>query len=357
MYPPFNAPTLNSRLEAIRKTTVAFAALFKDIPFVKYDNVSGAELERIKVPIIYGDKEKYVKRLDIPEEKVQITLPRIEYGLINMQYDASRRMNQANKMVGCSSDGTSYVSSPMPYNFNFELVLYTRNIEDANQIMEYILPHFYPDYNLKINFVPEVGITKNVPITFTGESEDEDSQGVFDSAVRSVFRTLQFTARSYIFQPPKYYKPILWANTNINLLQPTISITLSSNTFGEYGILSNTGDPIITQGGLNILLTQPNGVFHVNDIVFQGSSYDRATAKATIVSWNPDTLTMSAHQTYGTFSANSILRNVGSSAKFLISNITDYKTVYTTTATSSSPYIYPPIEPYDYNIIITDNTL
>ena len=140
MYPPSNATALDTRLEPIRKTTVAFANLFKDIPFIKYDNITGEEIDRIKVPIIYGDKEKYTKRLDVASnEKVQITLPRLEYGLINMVYDASRKMNQANKIVGCSASGSAYVNSPMPYNFNFELVLYTRNIEDANQIMEYIV--------------------------------------------------------------------------------------------------------------------------------------------------------------------------------------------------------------------------
>ena len=214
---------LDARLEGIRKTTVAFANLFKDIPFIKYDSNTGEEIDRIKVPIIYGDKEKYVKRQDVSNEKVQITLPRIEYGLMDMVYDPSRRLNRANKIMGCSSNGTVYANSPIPYNFNFELVIYTRNIEDANQIMEYILPHFYPDYNLKINFVPEAGITKNVPITFNGESEEEDSSGTFDSAVRSVFRTLQFTARSYIFQPPNYYTPILWTNTTINLQQSSSS--------------------------------------------------------------------------------------------------------------------------------------
>ena len=47
----------SSRLQAIRKTTVAFASLFKDIPFIKYDE-NGNEVEKLKVPIIYGNKEK-----------------------------------------------------------------------------------------------------------------------------------------------------------------------------------------------------------------------------------------------------------------------------------------------------------
>ena len=142
------------RLQSIRKTTIAFASLFKDIPLIKYDE-QGNESERIIVPIIYGDKEKYVKRLDIAHEKVQITLPRIEYGLTSMVYDVDRKLNSANKLMGCAATGNVYINSPIPYNFNLELVIYTRNIEDANQIMEFILSHFTPDYNIKIVMVPE----------------------------------------------------------------------------------------------------------------------------------------------------------------------------------------------------------
>ena len=37
MYPPVDAQPLTTRLQAIRKTTLAFASLYKDIPFIKYD--------------------------------------------------------------------------------------------------------------------------------------------------------------------------------------------------------------------------------------------------------------------------------------------------------------------------------
>lgn len=267
MYPPENSPALDSRLQAIRKTTVAFASLFKDIPFIKYDQTTGNEIERIKVPIIYGNKEKYVKRLDIPNEKVQITLPRIEYGLINMLYDPSRRTNQANKIVGCSSNKKAYINSPLPYNFNFEIVIYTRNIEDANQIMEYILPFFYPDYNLKLNFVPEVGIIKNVPITYNGESEEEDSTGYFDSPIRSVFRTLNFLARSYIFQSPKYMVPILQSEIYINN-----GMSLSSNPSVQ--IVAN---PNPTDATANSIYTTTTTVLEYPDIVeYPTTQYDFA---------------------------------------------------------------------------------
>lgn len=323
MYPPVGAPELNYRIQAIRKTTIAFASLFKDIPFIKYDD-AGNQLEKIIVPIIYGDKEKYVKRLDIPQEKVQITLPRLEYGLVNVQYDPSRRTNQANKVISCKSNGSAYVNSPLPYNFNFELVLYTRNIEDANQIMEYILPFFYPDYNLKINMVPELNIVKTIPIMLTGDSQEEESSGVFDSSVRSVFRTLTFTARSYIFQPPKYTKPILQANTNI-------FVPNASN--GYY-------------------LANGYGNFIEGERVYQGSSYDRATATATVLGWNPNTNIIKLSNIKGNFAPNTVLYNIQRTKQYTLSSVPDSGLAYNTVATPS-PNTYPVVGQYD--IIIQKN--
>ncbi len=317
----------DNRAQAIRKTTVAFASLFKDIPFVKYDDVTGAELEHFKVPIIYSNKEKYVKRLDIANEKVQITLPRIEYGLLNLQYDAGRRTNQANKITGCSGNGTQYVNSPLPYNFNFELTLYTRNIEDANQIMEYIMQFFYPDYNLRINMIPALGITKNVPITFNGESEDEDSTGSYDSPVRSVFRTLSFTARSYIYQPVKLYKPILWANTNIFILQDTTKL----------------------------YLTTGNGSFMIGETVFVGETFNRPTAKGTVTGWNQQNKTLELTPFFGAFVANSTIKTAGATTQYTIGSISGSGLAYNSN-TIPVPDTYPPIGPYDYNITLHDYT-
>jgi hypothetical protein len=323
------------RLQSIRKTVVAFASLFKDIPLIKYDE-NGKEVERIIVPIIYGDKEKYVKRLDISHEKVQITLPRIEYGLITIEYDSDRKLNPANKLMGCTGTGNLYVNSPIPYNFNLELVLYTRNIEDANQITEYILSHFQPDYNMRVVMIPEAGIIKTIPITFNGDSVEEDSTGSFDSPVRSVFRTLTFTARSFIFQPPKEYIPILEANT-------TISISQNNGNAGSYTYY-------------NLKLINGVGNFIGGENVYQGYNYDTASAKATVASWDKLTKILSVDNVIGDFTVNSILRNVSGSAEYLIGTLPTAGLAYATSETPTSN-TFPPTGPYGINITYVDNTV
>jgi hypothetical protein len=317
------------RLQSIRKTTIAFASLFKDIPLIKYDD-QGQEIERIIVPIIYGDKEKYVKRLDISHEKVQITLPRIEYGLTTMEYDIDRKLNPANKLMGCASIGNTYVNSPIPYNFNFELILYTRNIEEANQIMEYILSHFQPDYNMRIVMVPEAGIIKTIPVTFNGDSQEEDSTGSYDSPVRSVFRTLTFTARSFIYQPPQTYVPILSANTNIYVPQ----------SYSYY----------------NIKLIDGFGDFRGGENVYEGYNYDTASAKATVASWDKYTKILSVADVIGSFTQHAILRNVTGSAEYFIGSLPSSGLVYATSITPT-PNTFPIVGPYESTVMTIDNTV
>jgi hypothetical protein len=328
IFPANNALPLDSRAFAIRKTTVTFASLFKDIPLIKYDQY-GKETERVKIPIVYSNKEKYVKRLEGDpgeiDKKVQITLPRIEYGLLGIQYDLSRKTNQANKIVGCGSNATVYVNSPAPYNFQFELTLYTRNIEETNQIMEYILPYFTPDYNVKINMVPQAGISKNVPITLNGIIDEQDSTGMFDSAVRSIFRTLSFTARSFIFGAPNYYKPILEATTNIYSMNPKHNFYLSS---------ANTGK------------------FAIGESVYQGVVYDRATAIGSVDSWDYQTKILSVTVLKGAFVANTNIQNISKTAIYNLVSM-DSDNLLVKTVITPTPNTYPVIGTYDYNIITT----
>jgi hypothetical protein len=49
--------------QIIRKITAAFASLFNNIMLIRFDE-NNNQTQRIIVPIVYGDKEKYIKRLE-----------------------------------------------------------------------------------------------------------------------------------------------------------------------------------------------------------------------------------------------------------------------------------------------------
>ena len=47
----------------IRKVVVGFGTLFNDIQLIRYTRDMATEVERFKVPLSYGAKEKYLTRL------------------------------------------------------------------------------------------------------------------------------------------------------------------------------------------------------------------------------------------------------------------------------------------------------
>ena len=88
----------------IRKVVVAFASMFNDI-YVSRKDANGNEIERFKVPIAYGPKQKFLGRLDRmgtdleARVKLESYLPRLSFEITNLQYDSSRKLNTIQKTV------------------------------------------------------------------------------------------------------------------------------------------------------------------------------------------------------------------------------------------------------------------
>lgn len=101
----------------------------------------------------------------------------------------------------------------MPYNIDFSLYVYVRNMEDGLQIVEQILPHFTPEFVVTVNF-DDLHKKFDIPITLTGFSSQEDYEGDFQSR-RSIVFTLNFSMKTYLFGPKKVYKEIRIAESNL----------------------------------------------------------------------------------------------------------------------------------------------
>ena len=132
-----------------RKAVVLFGRLFDDIFVVRTNDQTGEETGRFRVPIIYSQKEKMVTRLfSDPDllKQIQVQLPRMGYEITGTTYDSTRKQNSLLKAA--RSNTSTHVSASymgVPYDINFQLSIYTRNIDDGNQIVEQILPFFNPE--------------------------------------------------------------------------------------------------------------------------------------------------------------------------------------------------------------------
>jgi len=251
----------------IRKLVVAFGDMFNNIQLVRY-NPDLSEAERFLIPIVYATKERYVMRLEADynlDKKVQMALPKFSYEMTGMSYDANRKLNTNIRNFAQTNNGVIGQYNPVPYDFDFSLYLYVRNIEDASQVIEHILPYFTPDYTLKINLVPEMGIVKDVPVLFKDADHEIVYEGDREQETRMIIWTFRFTVKGFIFGK----------SSTANVI--THSITNIYNKITEEDIVEFTID---TATGV--------GEYQAGEPVYQGFSYSTASATGIVVHWNPD---------------------------------------------------------------------
>tara|TARA_E500000178_G_scaffold259349_1_gene256142 strand:- start:488 stop:1294 length:807 start_codon:yes stop_codon:yes gene_type:complete len=193
--------------EGIRRLTIGFGQLFNNI-IVQNKSSTGAVTKRYRVPLAYAPKEKFLVRLDeqanLNNREFAITLPRMGFEMTGLSYDSSRKLNkmQKFKQVKAGENGKvmDYNYTPVPYNVNYTLNIFTATAENGLIIVEQILPFFQPDYTVTVNMVPDLNIKRDVPIVLNSVNYEDSYDGTFTNR-RAVIYTLSFTAKTYLFGP------------------------------------------------------------------------------------------------------------------------------------------------------------
>ena len=239
--------------ESIRKLVVAFGSMFNDI---RIESVNSAgQTEETRLPLSYGPKEKYMRRIEEQSSisnsgKVLITLPRLGFNITNMTYDSTRKRNTLQKrhIVGVGNDTTYNNYVEVPYDFSFSLSVLTKFMEDGLQITEQILPYFTPEFNITIN-VNDVNQKIDIPIVLDSYSITEDYEGDFD-ARRLISFDMEFTAKSYVFGPTKSSDIIRTVSTTF--YDHTDGFTFNNRVVGVSG-------PSHALSQINVGITGPSG--------------------------------------------------------------------------------------------------
>jgi len=190
--------------ESIRKLTVAFGSLFNEIYVIHY-NSDDTEKEKIKVPITYSSKEKYIRRLSESsgiknDTKIQISLPALSFEMASVEYDATRHLNKLNKKVVTKAGNPPYITyQEVPYNISFSLYSYTRNMDDNLQILEQIVPYFSPDFVVTLN-LNNIDTKLAVPIALTNVAVQETYEGNMMDR-RIIASSFNFVCRTRLYAP------------------------------------------------------------------------------------------------------------------------------------------------------------
>jgi len=197
----------------IRKTVVSFGTMFNNMYIIRTE---GTNSQKIKVPLVYSPKEKFIQKIkqsfaDLKNQSTQITLPRMSFSIANIQYDPDRKKNSINKRVketiGTNNDVEfSFHHSNVPYNLDFTLSCYVRNMDDGLQIVEQILPYFTPEFTITIKpgVLGDINEKLDIPIVLTSITTEEKADGsLVEENTRFITWDLTFTAKMMIYGPVK----------------------------------------------------------------------------------------------------------------------------------------------------------
>ena len=207
--------------QGLRKLTIAFGQIFNNI-ILQQKSSTGAITKRIRVPLAYAPKEKFIARLE-QQANLQkgrtfaITLPRMGFELKGLKYDPTRKLNKIQKTFNVKTDDSTvhnYNYTPVPYDISFNLYSFTATAENGLQIIEQILPFFQPDYTVTVNVIPELGLKRDIPIVLNNVDYEDTYDGEFNKR-RAVIYTLAFTAKTYLYGPMAKGKIIRKAQSDL----------------------------------------------------------------------------------------------------------------------------------------------
>jgi len=286
----------------MRKYVAIFGTLFNNLYVTRYAS-SGAIDTTIKVPLAYGPKEKFITRIKSDPtltKSILISVPRLSFEITGITYDPERKQQTTLKLQGPPTSNTSVKSTyaAAPYNIDFVLNLYVRNIEDGTQIAEQILPYFQPDFTVTATLVPEMQIKKDIPVLLNSVNQTIDYEGGLDST-RLIIWTFDFTMKGYFFGPSANTDVIKGTSLNTggmitgntggilvnffqdNALPETLhiqTVTLANTGFGIYiegETVRNSNNDIFgivetvsnTSSGLSITLTDTNKPIDVGQLL------------------------------------------------------------------------------------------
>ena len=234
--------------QTIRKYVAAFGTLFNDIN-IERKNSSGTVIERVKVPLAYGPRQKWILALSDTTDQRRVLaarLPRIGFSLTGVNYDSVRKLNTVIRNVAANTASTGSVLSqynPVPYNFDFELFILVNNAEDGTQIIEQILPYFTPEFTVTINTIPDMGIKADVPIVLNSASQSDEYEGELATR-RTIIWTLSFLLKGFVY--PDVKSGTLIKSIEVNFRIPGGDDSDVQDLEQEFIVLETTKDTLAT---------------------------------------------------------------------------------------------------------------
>lgn len=203
----------------IRNYIVAFGSLFNDILINRYD-ATGHISQVIKVPLTHAVKNKMMALVqanpaagetDGTQRQVGIQLPIISFYMTDLAYNQGRKLNTLNTRWAKddeNADAGRMQYMPVPVDLHFEVNILSNLAEDGAKIVEQIVPYFKPQWDMTVHVMPELGITLDIPVIWSGSFTQNPSFNSDFTQQQAIVWTANFTMKAQIFGPVKT-KPII----------------------------------------------------------------------------------------------------------------------------------------------------
>ena len=281
--------------ETIRRYVIVFGTMFNDMVVWRRNN-AGAIIKRIKVPIAYGPRAKFLSRIQQDPNLTKpdaISLPRMSFQIAGYNYDAARKLATIGQIKTPANQDmkNSSVYNPVPWNIDFDLSIYVLNAEDGTMLIEQILPYFTPEWTNTIKLVDDLDLRMDVPIvlnTITTEDTYEDS---YENR-RTIIHTLNFTMKGYVFGPVK----------DKNIINTALTRTFVAPGFEADVETANSGPNAVISVGI----TNAGSGYVNNQIITFSNGTSNSTAKITTNATG--SITSLVILTGGNFANSSIIR-------------------------------------------------
>lgn len=292
----FNSPFYHSTL---RKLVASFGALFASI-FVVKRSTNGAEIERIKVPLAYGPAEKYlVRKYEDPElnRNYSIKLPRMSFEIKNLEYDSSRKLNtlkvNTEAIPGIPNKIIRQYQG-VPYKLNVELSIITKYIDDANQILEQILPWFTPAFTITVNSIPGMNYKDDIAITLTALNVQDNYEDDWISR-RDIVWTLSFDIKATFYGPIADKEVITKVIADIYNVTETGILQSPGELQGIARISRTTVEPTV----MPITYVEDYGYSQTSETFFDGLKRDPSTGEDAKLMLNLAPSSIESTETFG----------------------------------------------------------
>jgi len=185
---------------SIRTYTAAFGTIFNNIYIVRSDG------KKIKIPLSYSSRQKFdiTQKYEETNAHIKVKFPRIGFVLTGWSRDPQRIQNKHDLMyqqIDRTQVGrVNKQLNRVPYIFNYQVTVGTKNLDDMFQIMEQIAAWFNPSLNINITENPDLGIETSLNVMMTDSSLADDYEGQMEDE-KTLISTFNFDVEGFLYMP------------------------------------------------------------------------------------------------------------------------------------------------------------